>query len=358
MKNFISTIENFLLKKINVDRYLPIQLDITNSCNLRCVHCYHPHHKNEGAISFDDWKNILLQYKSLIRKMKYRPSVVLCGGEPFVNPKLNQLLEFIVSILPESSISILTNGTLITDAKANELKKYKNLRFQVSLDGPDPERHNLIRGQGNFQKALTGIQILKSHGFEVNVLSVLTAKTSLWMEDFFQLAARENFNSINFIRFIPEGYGRTLLNNSEDQPLSAEELKMAYEKLIKLMIKYQVKSKTQMPLMELVIPGLGRSGRFWESIVVDYQGYIIASSRSQLRLGHAITEGLEKIFTTNEIYSALRSAKVEGCGTCSLYDVCGGDRNAAHAASGNFLGKDPGCWKNNSQQKFLEKRAL
>ncbi len=86
MKHLTQVLETFLLKKINIDRYLPIQLDITNLCNLRCVHCYHPHHKNEGAISLDDWKAILRQYKALINKMHYRASVVICGGEPLTSP--------------------------------------------------------------------------------------------------------------------------------------------------------------------------------------------------------------------------------------------------------------------------------
>lgn len=358
MNKFLSSIENFLLRKINIDRYLPLQLDITNACNLRCVHCYHPHHNNEGAISLNDWKNILLQYKSLTKKMHYRPAIVLCGGEPLVSPMLKPLLEFVVLQLPQATISILTNGVLITEAKANELRQYAHLRFQVSLDGPDAERHDLIRGKGNFEKALAGIRILKANGFKVNVLSVLSKKTMPWMEDFFRLAQAENFNSINFTRFVPEGYGRKLLENSEDQPLLGLDLKATYKNLIHLMIKYQVKSRTQGPLFELVIPGLGRNGRFWESIVVDYQGYIVASSRSKLRLGHAIQDGLEKIFIENEIYQSLRYGNVEGCGKCSLYAVCGGDRNAAFAATGNFLGKDPGCWKEESQQTILQRRTL
>ena len=93
MNRIVSSIESFLLNRINVDRFLPIQLDITNACNLRCVHCYHPHHKNDGALSLNEWKEILSQYKALIEKMKFRPSVVICGGEPLVSPLLWPILD-------------------------------------------------------------------------------------------------------------------------------------------------------------------------------------------------------------------------------------------------------------------------
>lgn len=358
MKFFKNGIETFLLNKINVDRYFPIQLDITNACNLRCIHCYHPHHQNDGAISLDDWKSILTQYKILVSKMKFRPLVTICGGEPLVSPFLFPLLDFIKKEMPLSKISILSNGTLITEATVLKLKNYSDLRFQVSLDGPDAVRHDMIRGRGNFEKAMIGIRLLQSHGFEVNVLSVLSQKTSAWMEDFFKLAQSEKFQSMNFVRFVPEGYGRKLFESTEDQPLLGSDLKEAYQKIIHLMMKYQVNSKTQAPLFDLIIPGAGRSGRYWESIVVDYQGHVIASSRSKLRLGHVMTEGLENIFLNHPIYQGLRQGKIDVCGKCSLNAVCGGDRNAAYAATGNFLGFDPGCWKEESEQKLDTRRAL
>jgi radical SAM protein with 4Fe4S-binding SPASM domain len=174
---------------------------------------------------------------------------------------------------------------------------------------------------------------------------VLSKRSEPWMEDFFKLAKQESFGSVNFVRFVPEGYGRKLVNAQEDEPLFGFELKAAFQKMLHLSLKYQVKSKTQGPLFDLLLPGLGRSGRHWESIVVDYQGFVVASSRAKLKLGHALTEGLESIFLNHPIYRSLRSGKVEGCGKCSLYNVCGGDRNAAYAVSGNFLGADPGCWK-------------
>lgn len=357
MNKIVSSIESFLLKRINVDRFLPIQIDITNACNLRCVHCYHPHHKNVGALSLVEWKEILSQYKALVQKMKFRPSVVLCGGEPLVSPLLWPLLNYVKSEMPTAEVSILSNGTLVTDATATKLQNYSQVRFQISLDGPDSNRHDLIRGAGNFEKALRGIRALRAHGLKVNVLSVLSAKTAPWMEDFFQLAAAEGFGSMNFIRFVPEGYGRKLLEASEDQPLIRFELKAAMENIVRLMVKYGVRSHVQAPLFELVSPGLGRSGRFWESIVVDYQGFIIASSRSKLRLGHAIHDGIEKVFTENEVFKSLRRGKVDGCGTCPLYSICGGDRNAAYAATGDFLGRDPGCWILGEQQ-INERKAL
>ena len=291
-----------------------------------------------------DWKTILEEYGVLIDKLHYRPSVIICGGEPLVSPFLWPLLDFISAKFPLVPITILTNGTLITDTVIEKLGVYENVSFQVSLDGPDSIRHDSIRGNGNFLRALEGIRKLRSTGHSVKVLAVLSKKTSAWLGDFFSLAKEEKFDAMNFVRFVPEGYGRKLLEAKSDQPLLGLELRDALKGIIRLMAKHGVKSHVQGPLYHLLMPGLGRNARFWESIVIDYQGYLLASSRSRIRLGHVLHEGLESVFLHNEMMKKLRARKVDGCGQCDHFAVCGGDRNAAFSATGDFLAKDPGCW--------------
>ncbi|RYZ89000.1 MAG: radical SAM protein [Proteobacteria bacterium] len=352
----LASLERFLLRKIKVDRFLPIQIDITNSCNLRCAHCYHSDHSNKGALDLDSWKQVLRQYQLLTTKLVFKPSIILCGGEPLLSPNLFPLLEHIERLFPEARISILTNGTIIKEKMVGQFKPYKNLQFQVSLDGPNAEIHDTVRGSGNFDRALEGIRLLQNANFKVKALAVLSRRNSSLIEDFFKLAARRQFESMNFVRLVPEGYGRKLVDENTDQPLLGRELKAAMEAIVQMMAKYRVRSHVQAPLFDLIAPGLGRSGRFEESIIVDYQGYLTASSRSKIRLGHALQDGLEKVFCENLIYNSIRKRKVEGCGSCSLYSVCGGDRNAAYAATGNFLAKDPGCWKEPDENP--KRRAL
>jgi MoaA/NifB/PqqE/SkfB family radical SAM enzyme len=60
---------------------------------------------------------------------------------------------------------------------------------------------------------------------------------------------------------------------------------------------------------------------------------------------------MEDLFISNPIYQSLKKGNVEGCGSCSKFSFCGGDRNAAYAHSGNFLGRDPGCWLTDNKIK-------
>lgn len=326
-------------------RYLPIQLDITNSCNLRCRHCYHAHHSNKGALTFEQWLDVLGQYRKLLAKLNYLPMVHICGGEPTLSSHFNPLLEELASWEQQPYVAILSNGTKTKHLDFNRIRKLKNLHFQISLDGPDAHSHDEVRGLGAFEMATSGIRTLKEHGVKVSSLAVLSKANAERINDFFKLGKALNLDGVGFTRLIVEGHAKSLVLQEKDRPLTALELKSAYEQIALSSAQYGIKTNYTAPLFHLVHPRLGGPGLFSEGIVVDYQGHYLASSRVSLRLGHALDEGLEEIFFKNPVLKALRNREVTGCGSCSDFATCGGDRNAAFAHSGDFLGADPGCWK-------------
>lgn len=329
--------------------YLTIQLNITNACNLRCVHCYHPHHKNDGSLSLDDWKKILDQYGALTQKLRLAPAITFCGGEPMTSPFLKQLIEDAARRWPTVPILILTNGT-VRRWDLDDIFMSHHVRFQVSMDGPDAQRHDQIRGKGNFDRTLQGICALKELGFRVHLLSILSKKTSQWIGDFFDLATHLGVVAMNFTRFIPEGYGEKLLNSGGDRPLEAFELRTAMESIVNHSRRSGIETNTRQALFHLIDASLGRHdmGGF-QGLIVDYKGNLKFSSRSSFILGNVLEQGLESLFLGHPLMRSLRNGEVEGCGSCQFYTKCGGNRTAAFAATGSFLAPDPGCW-------FLEEK--
>ena len=343
MNGVLKFVERFAIRAIGVDQVLPIQIDITNACNLKCSHCYHPHHKNDGAIGLPEWKNILCQYKRLIERLHYRPMVIICGGEPFLSSLFEPVIHLLVELDLTSNVTIITNGNLITTDKLDVLSRLKSVCLQVSVDGPDRNRHDSIRGFGSFDRTINGIRIARSNNVSVRLLAVLSSRTTKWIPDFFALAKALDVDAMHFTRLIAVGQAKKL--GVTDGPLDPLELRDAYHKIILESSRSKVRSSFNSPLYHLVFPGLGRNARFWEGLVVDFKGRLLASSRSRIVLGNAIEDGLETVFLTHKLLRDLKAGKVEVCGTCEWFSVCGGDRNAAYAASGNFLGPDPGCWK-------------
>ena len=122
----------------------------TEQCNFRCTGCFEPNAVHEGVgikYSFNGIKNSLMK----IWDGPYRGSdVCLHGGEPLLTPlpELEKLMSLIYN-LPwgngkvKGSVSIVTNGSLITDKHIELFKKY-NVHVGLSCDGP-PEL-NIHRG--------------------------------------------------------------------------------------------------------------------------------------------------------------------------------------------------------------------
>lgn len=341
-------IKNFIIEKtlkwIDGQKTMTIQLDITNACNLTCNHCYHSDHKNNGALTLSQWKEVILDYKKLIEQLKLEPNFILCGGEPTISPFFVEIINYIDSIWPRVSVFVLTNGTRINQNLIDKIKPY-NVTFQISLDGPDIDSNDIIRGPGSFEKAVAGIRLLRKNNLNVVIQSVLSKSTSFLIEDYFALAKSLNAKSMNFVRMIPLGYGKKYIENKNDEILLGLELKKAFELIYFNSIKYNVKTNTQQPLFCLIDENIGTNGKYgFQGIIFDYKGNLKISSRIDYIIGNVLNKNLSEMFLKNETLKNLRSGNVEKCGACKYYSRCGGDRNTSYAFTGSFLKADAGCW--------------
>ncbi len=333
-----------IVNQINPNGDLALQIDITNACNLRCSHCYHPNHINDNALKLGDWLKVIAQYEHLLAKIGHGPSLIVCGGEPTISPLFNSIIQRVIDSRLKYQISVLTNATTVKMLNFELLSKLPDLSFQVSLDGANAESHDSVRGKGSFERTVEGIKILKSKGIRVEILAILSKRSVEQISGLFNLAHRIGVDSLGFTRLIVQGSARHLVRTEADESLRGEELKDAFKQILFDSNRTKVRFSPHKPLFRLLHPAIGRNGRFREGLVVDHQGNILASSRSRIKIGHVFTEGLEKTLLTHPLLKSIRTGKIEGCGQCKFLWQCGGDRNVAFAETGNYLGKDPGCW--------------
>lgn len=334
-----------LIELIGGPEYLTIQIDITNACNLNCTHCYHKDHKNQGAASFQDWCEIIDQYENLLRKLNTKASFVICGGEPLLSKTFKPIIERIRSKWAKAPISVLTNGTLLSEKNIIFLKE-NSIDLQVSLDGPNAELHDKKRGKGNFDKSIEGVKRALDSNLKVHFLGILSKQTAPWIPDFFEMAKELKVYSMNFTRFIPVGQGEKLINSGSDEPLKGHDLRDAYVSILKNSRLSGVHTNTNKPLFCLIDDSLGASAKFgFQGIVVDYRGNLKVSSRTNHILGNVINEGLENLFLRHPLMKQFRKGEIQGCSKCEHLSKCGGDRNVSFADTGSYLGFDHGCWK-------------
>jgi MoaA/NifB/PqqE/SkfB family radical SAM enzyme len=98
----------------------------------------------------------------------------LTGGEPFLLPYLPELLAELAGILP---IVCLSNGTMFTRDRLDRLRPLAELpaAIQISLDRPEPNDNDLMRGPENFRKVVDAIPKLVGLGVRVRIATTVAS---------------------------------------------------------------------------------------------------------------------------------------------------------------------------------------
>ena len=135
--------------------------EATNRCNLRCKHCLRDTTQRGHDLSVPLLERVLRQARDYYRVQ----FVGLTGGEPLLHPELCRILEVIAE--RDYIFTIVTNGLLVPQYlelfKRPEIKP-RIEHISVSLDGPDAETHDAIRGPGTYKKAMRAFLMLKAAG--------------------------------------------------------------------------------------------------------------------------------------------------------------------------------------------------
>ena len=96
----------------------------------------------------------------------------LTGGEPFLLPYIDRA---VIACAAAAPTTLLTNGMLFRGRRLAMLEAMPRQGFalQVSLDSPEPARHDQHRGAGSWQRAVEGIHLAQAAGFRVRVAATI-----------------------------------------------------------------------------------------------------------------------------------------------------------------------------------------
>ena len=157
-------------------------------CNMRCKYCFYADETkkraiaNYGLMSFDTLHSVL---EKVLSEATRSCTIAFQGGEPTLAglPFFRQAISICKGKnVNHCSISfaIQTNGLLIDDEWC-EFFAENHFLVGISLDGPK-ELHDANRpdtvGKGTYSRVMHALQLLKSHGVDTNILTVVTADTA------------------------------------------------------------------------------------------------------------------------------------------------------------------------------------
>lgn len=175
-----------------------VQIEVTNNCNLLCIHCGRTNLSNLEAIG----GMTLERFQHVFNQFNHLRSVSLFGhGEPLMASELPQILDWIRETKGKRfKISITTNGILLKPKIVDQLVK-SDVRLTVSLDATTPEVYEATVVAKAYHKVIQGLERLeeatRTRGYKWALNFVIMNENVGQIGEIVELAAKYKARKIN-----------------------------------------------------------------------------------------------------------------------------------------------------------------
>ncbi len=144
-----------------------ILMDPTSACNLKCTGCWAAEYGDKLSMNLETLDKIITEGKELGIYM-----YIYSGGEPLVRKKT------IITLCEKHSdcaFLAFTNGTLIDEKFAAEMKRVHNFVPAISVEGFE-EATDSRRGKGTYQQVVRAMDILKGKQLPFGISTCYTSQ--------------------------------------------------------------------------------------------------------------------------------------------------------------------------------------
>jgi len=144
---------------------LYVAWQITNECNLACLHCIE---ESGPGKAFRDELDEAHVFNILDQLMDREvPYLSFSGGEPMVHPLFFKMVEHVCK--RGGQLKIETNGHYLTRESCERLKDLGVKAVQMSLDGATRRTFNRIRVRGEFDTTIEGVRNLRAASVPIEI---------------------------------------------------------------------------------------------------------------------------------------------------------------------------------------------
>ena len=180
-------------------RCLPVLLlFLTDRCNLRCRMCgvcerdQGEAYKNE--LSSDEWRSVIAAAADHLGTFM----MSISGGEAMIRQDLCEIISFAVS--KGIHVHLCSNGFLFTEEKVDALRDAGVSMISISVDGPDAETHDFLRGKKSFEAAVRAIRLVRERAPEVflGINFLIAPHNYLRMQEMVSFAKAEGIVKLKF----------------------------------------------------------------------------------------------------------------------------------------------------------------
>jgi radical SAM protein with 4Fe4S-binding SPASM domain len=322
--------------------FLPrlISWNMTFRCNLQCPHCYIDARESEGKgeLNTSEGKMLIDQIAEVSK-----PILILSGGEPLLRKDIFELARYATE--KGLIVAMGTNGTLISDSVAQELKSCGVKAVAVSIDSCIPERHDAFRGlNGSWKRTLKGIEACIRNDIEVQVNTTVTQQNYDEIDSMMAFAEKHGASAFHLFFLVPTGRGVNIEDISADM----------YERMLDGVLDKIATARYNLMVRPICAPQFMRIAmqkgldltRWSRGCIAGLTycriyptGEVTPCPYLPIKLGNIRETHFEEIWFQSPILKALRDFEtLKGkCGVCDYRAVCGGCRARAYGLTSDFI---------------------
>jgi radical SAM protein with 4Fe4S-binding SPASM domain len=305
--------------------------------------------------------------------------LILTGGEPLLRKDIFEL----AACSAEHGFTVVlgTNGVLLREAQARQMRQSGMQGASISLDSTDAPKHDTFRQlPGAWLAAVRATEALRAEGLDFSVHTSVMAWNLGEIPAMIDLAAELGAKVLNFFFLVRTGRGEgvtditpeqyeqlltylaraqgvgtsardlahtapTVFDNAEDPwtvPVGRSGELIIRAKCAPFFRRILYTLDPQSPLLQNYAHGSCPAGKAYCRIMPE--GDVTPCPYMPLVAGNLRRQSFAEIWQSAEVFETLREPQLGGrCGTCEFTRICGGCRCRAYATYDNYLAEDPAC---------------
>ena len=295
-----------------ISRHLPAEIDwqkprtmillLNKRCNLKCDFCDLWHYTD--LMPFENAATIIQRAPAAGVK-----TLVITGGEPFVHPRIFELIELAKNL--GLGVNITTNGTLLT-RDVGRLRDSRVDSLSLSLDGFEAN-HDALRGvDGTYALVMDALDVLKRETeIHLNIYFVVTNQNVRDLQPVYDMTVERG---VEFDFWPVNGYPHLYISSEDDRRVYNEAIsyiaqtspdvaaRMDYYRYGQ---EYMDGRRDHYRCLGLVEQfGVNHEGQLVPCCVWDQKG---------LQVGSALDEPLDQLFYSERAQALREQIFKEGC---------------------------------------------
>jgi AdoMet-dependent heme synthase len=282
---------------------IEVDLQITNQCPLRCIHCVYDSSMAEGAgLPLHVVKRLCTEFEEL-----GVTQVSITGGEPFLRA---DLVEVIATLAARGfEVCVQTSGLFARRIDFEALRASGLSTLLVSIDGPRAYHDEFRRRAGTFDEARLTVALARRHGIRVRINTVVTRSNASFVTDLLPIGESNDVNVFSFFYFSPLGRGA----KCSGEVLSFSEWMQCAENITAWHTKNaQARMKIKLQAVAVAAEGLSPSGQLCrikdrDNILIMANGRVypcvFVCHSQDLCLGNVFERPLTDIWRQSQVWT-------------------------------------------------------